>query len=413
MRVKSKRYWRILLALALGLGLVLVVVGLAGCGKDLSVETQSLRTKRHTFQDAVVATGNGTLLHTSGYPYLSIDVAGIVTATVSFEQTVNGTDWRAFQAVNTSDGSVSTTATANGTWVVGNIGVYDYVRVRVSSWTAGMITVMGQAMESVGESLEDVEITTGSGLEVVQDTAVDLNMTEASASDIKTAVEKIDDPVSGLEMLIAGGATQTNDVKVSLDGEVVAADVTGQGDVPISTSRDLTVTLDSETVTVDSELAAAAALADAAANPTVPTVGGAELLYNEATWDRARGNTEGTLLASAARTATVTSTDTTNYNNNSGLLLFIDVTSITASPSVTAQLDWKDPASGDYEPVWIATVAIVGTGEYIYMFGLGGVGSAGEYDEAVNILIPRTFRLTMTHADSDSITYSVGYNLLN
>ncbi len=80
---------------------------------------------------------------------------------------------------------------------------------------------MGQAMESVGESLEDMEVTTGSGLEVVQDTAADLNMTEVSASDIKTAVEKIDDPVSGLEMLIAGGATQTNDVKVSLDGEAI------------------------------------------------------------------------------------------------------------------------------------------------------------------------------------------------
>lgn len=48
---------------------------------------------------------------------------------------------------------------------------------------------------------------------------------------------------SGAEILIAGGATQTNDLKVTLDSEVVAVDATGQGDVPI--------TLDGETVAID------------------------------------------------------------------------------------------------------------------------------------------------------------------
>lgn len=42
----------------------------------------------------------------------------------------------------------------------------------------------------------------------------------------------------------------------------------------------------SATVTVDSELPAAAALADAAANPTTPTVGAANLVFNGTTWDR-------------------------------------------------------------------------------------------------------------------------------
>lgn len=40
---------------------------------------------------------------------------------------------------------------------------------------------------------------------------------------------------------------------------------------------------------VNTELPAAAALADAAANPTTPTIGAALLFYNGATWDRARG----------------------------------------------------------------------------------------------------------------------------
>lgn len=42
------------------------------------------------------------------------------------------------------------------------------------------------------------------------------------------------------------------------------------------------------TVTVDSELPAAAALADATANPTVPGVGGFLMGYNGTTWDRVR-----------------------------------------------------------------------------------------------------------------------------
>lgn len=52
----------------------------------------------------------------------------------------------------------------------------------------------------------------------------------------------------------------------------------------------VSITASSATVTVDSELPAAAALADAAANPTTPTVGAANLVYNGATFDRARGS---------------------------------------------------------------------------------------------------------------------------
>jgi hypothetical protein len=41
----------------------------------------------------------------------------------------------------------------------------------------------------------------------------------------------------------------------------------------------------------DTELPTAAALADAAGNPTTPTVGAANLLFNGTTWDRSRGDT--------------------------------------------------------------------------------------------------------------------------
>ena len=122
--------------------------------------------------------------------------------------------------------------------------------------------------------------------------------------------------------------------------------------------------------------------------------------------DRVYNNVEATLLASAARTATANSADQTNYNG-AVLSIFCDVSSITDTPSITLSVDWKDSISGDYEPIWTATTAITATGEYVYLLGMGGSGSAGDYDEAVNIRIPRTWRLTVTHADADSITYSV------
>jgi len=72
---------------------------------------------------------------------------------------------------------------------------------------------------TIGASQRRVQVT--DGVEVV---SVDANnrmeVVEPSAAAIKSAVEKMDDPVSGSEMLIAGGATQANDVKVTLDGEV-------------------------------------------------------------------------------------------------------------------------------------------------------------------------------------------------
>jgi hypothetical protein len=52
----------------------------------------------------------------------------------------------------------------------------------------------------------------------------------------------------------------------------------------------VSLTASSATVTVDTELPTAAALADGAANPTTPLIGSANLVFNGTTWDRARGS---------------------------------------------------------------------------------------------------------------------------
>lgn len=124
--------------------------------------------------------------------------------------------------------------------------------------------------------------------------------------------------------------------------------------------------------------------------------------FNGTTYDRERGNTEEIILASAARTATESSADFTNYNAK-GIKVVIDVTADPATASVVFDIEGKDPISGNYYPL-LTSAAIVAVGTTILTVFPG-------VSETANIkasdVLPRTYRVTATHADADSITYSV------
>jgi hypothetical protein len=97
----------------------------------------------------------------------------------------------------------------------------------------------------------------------------------------------------------------------------------------------------SNVLSVDTELAAAAALADAASNPTIPGVGAFNLGYNGSTWDRLRSVNTG-LLAIAAQAGTVggytpgklisaASTNATNIKASAGTLGYINASNLNAA----------------------------------------------------------------------------------
>lgn len=67
------------------------------------------------------------------------------------------------------------------------------------------------------------------------------------------------------------------------------------GQTTMSASIPVTIASNQSALTVDSELPAAAALADATSNPTVPGVGGFLMGYNGTTWDRVRTANTGRL----------------------------------------------------------------------------------------------------------------------
>lgn len=126
-----------------------------------------------------------------------------------------------------------------------------------------------------------------------------------------------------------------------------------------------------------------------------------------AAWDKQKSNTEGVLLASAARTATASSADQTNPNAK-GVRIFIDATASAATPSVVFTVEVKDPISGTYTAI-LTSAAITGTGHTILVIYPGVTAAA---NVAVSMALGRTWRVTGTAGDADSLTYSVGYSLI-
>ena len=103
---------------------------------------------RHFFHTAAVATGVGTALQIAdpddgSGSVLAIQINGITTATVTFQGTIDGTNWVDIGFTDMADNStVATTATADGIYKCSVAGLLQ-VRANLTAWTTGTITVTG------------------------------------------------------------------------------------------------------------------------------------------------------------------------------------------------------------------------------------------------------------------------------
>lgn len=98
-------------------------------------------------QNAAVAAGNGNLAPCTSAALgamttLTMQITGISGDTITFEATIDGTNFVALQATNLNTGSAATTATANGLYRIVCAGLTS-VRARISTFSAGTITVRG------------------------------------------------------------------------------------------------------------------------------------------------------------------------------------------------------------------------------------------------------------------------------
>ena len=112
------------------------------------------------------------------------------------------------------------------------------------------------------------------------------------------------------------------------------------------------------------------------------------------------------IFTSAARTATHSSGPYVNTKGWRGVRIYIDVTDDPASASVVFSIEVKDFLSGDWKTILdSAAVADVTNGPTILDVY---PGSAAVSNTVADRHIGKQFRVTATHSDSDSLTYSVG-----
>ena len=105
--------------------------------------------QRVIMQNAATGTGNGTAIVCTSVDHgalitLNMQVTGISGDTITFEGTIDGSNWVAILLTNLTSGTAATTATANGLYRATITGLAS-VRARVSTYSAGTITVTGVA----------------------------------------------------------------------------------------------------------------------------------------------------------------------------------------------------------------------------------------------------------------------------
>lgn len=133
--------------------------------------------------------------------------------------------------------------------------------------------------------------------------------------------------------------------------------------------------------------------------------------------DRWRNNDEQTLLASAARTATTSSADQTNFNGR-GVMVIVNVTAEAGTTTLTLTIEGKDSISSNYFSLITGVIVYnaatdtptVTRAVMVYPGVLTadaiGAGNANLIAQK-SVALPRTWRATITPSDASSQTYSV------
>ena len=115
------------------------------------------------------------------------------------------------------------------------------------------------------------------------------------------------------------------------------------------------------------------------------------------------------LLASAARIATTT----VNFRvpQGAGGILVVDVTARAGSTTLTPKLTMLSEDE-DYTwtfDLWTGTAINSADTTAAYAFYPGAEDTDADYTEEVNMVLPAKCKLTVTHSDTDSITYSAHF----
>lgn len=350
-----------------------------------------LEPLQHDFHLAVEEAGDGTVLDLGGkYTALTVQVTGTFVATITWKGSVDGSTYIELPARNRNSNAEATTATATGVYELNVTGLRK-VMADITAYTSGAVTAKGIAV-AVPMPVSAVNLAAGTNnigdVDVLSIAAGDNNIGNvdiASASFEGSAGSAVPS-----KAVLVGGkdpSGKLREIRTDTNGFQRVKMSDGTNDMGINPWSDVTD-----------------ALAPASMPRALWAIIGA-LEFDGTNYNRRRNNNEVTVYSSAARTATPTATDLTNYNHR-GVVVVIDVTAITDTPSVTFTIEGKSTLGSDYYTI-LASAAITGTGVTVLRVYPGLTAVA---NQTANDIIPRLWRVTPVHADADSITYSVSAN---
>jgi hypothetical protein len=118
------------------------------------------------------------------------------------------------------------------------------------------------------------------------------------------------------------------------------------------------------------------------------------------------------VLESAARTATTNSAEIVNLVGARGILLYLDVTAKAASPNISA-VSIAVPVGATWKVVYTwGSLSIADVSQSTFCVYPGAASAASWTAAPLQGPLPRRFRVTVTHDDADSITYSLRADLV-
>lgn len=175
-----------------------------------------------SFHVAASATANGVETAVENYSILGVQVTGTFVATVTFEGTIDGTNYVSIEAINVASGAKATTATAAGVY---RMGIAGFVTVRARlAWTSGTsITVTGHLSQAADPMIQDVVLSANSGVDVG-----DVDVTSIAAGENHIGEVGCNTEVVSVTPTITAGAYTALDIVGGIQTIAAASRVSGE-----------------------------------------------------------------------------------------------------------------------------------------------------------------------------------------
>lgn len=373
-------------------------------GKRIANDTTGNMSGLLTLQNAATALGNGTAIDVSGYTTLSLRATFTLFATITFEGSIDGTNYTAVYGYDQSNGSILTTAAGSAN-ITFNISGYKLFRARISSYVSGSITVTGYL------STADFQLPSGltryfgnfdnnspttpilgvGGFNLLYDGT---NWVRQRSTNTVDGLANQSNLTSTAGFLMGFNGTTWDRVRTAADGMTTGV---------LATQNVLW------SGTAYNRQSAASNIGDghggAAASPFV------NYLWNGSNFDRARNNTYLQTLASGARTGTTSSSLLTNFNFR-GITVNLNITVASGTGGLQIAIQGYDQSSASYKNLHTLATAVTTTGLNVIQLYPGIDNTNSAINQTISQALPQQYRVQIVHGDSSSYTYSVSVNYI-